>query len=384
MKKVSNNLTKKNLTVCFFGSYDRNFTSNRIINNGLLKNNVDIVIVNAHTPVTRLDSPKDATFFHLIMRVLRKYKIVIEVFKNIEGIKKSDVIYVGYPGHIDVLPAYVVAKIFRKKLVFNPLIVISTGLIEEQGIVSRKSLFGKIIKFGETIIYHACDLVLADTPFQKDHLVNQFNLNEGKIKILPIGADDEIYPFAPKLKDDGYFNVVYYGLFSPIHGVEHLIKAAKQLEKEKKIRFIFVGKGNTYDKDRSLAITLKVKNALFYPDMTEVDAFNTLKTADVFIGFLANHPVVQRVVPNKVYQGLALGKTVITAYSPAIESMLINNKNVILAKAANPESIARTILSLKNNPQKNKKVSRNGYRVFSNQFTPLSIGNALKRYLSEL
>ena len=50
---------------------------------------------------------------------LLKFGLIPEIFKNLDGIKKSDVIYVGYPGHVDVVPAWIIAKIFRKKLVFN-------------------------------------------------------------------------------------------------------------------------------------------------------------------------------------------------------------------------------------------------------------------------
>lgn len=374
----------KRITVCFFGSYDRNFTSNKIIYNGLIKNGAEVVIVNSHTPVTRLDSEKDASFFNFVRRILRKYKIITEVIKNIGGIKRSDVIYVGYPGHVDVLPAFLLAKIFNKKLVFNPLIIIYTGLTEEQKIVKKNSLFAKFVKFGETLIYKSCDLVVADTPFQKEHLNKEFGVSKDKIRVLPIGADDKVYPFAPKVGSDPNFNVVYYGLFSPIHGVEYLIKAAKLLEKQKDIKFLLVGNGNTFQKDFDLAKRLKVKNVIFYKDMMEKDAFDTLRKADVFLGFLAEHPVGKRVVPNKVYQGLALGKTVLTAYSPAIEGVLTDQKNVYLCKADNPVSVSEAILDLRNNPGKNKLISKNGHKLFIDSFTPKSIGRDLIKYLKEI
>lgn len=374
----------KKLTVCFFGSYDRNFTSNKIITTGLLENNVDIVVVNSHTPVTRLDNKKDATFFHLIRRTLRKYKIITEIFKNLDGIKRSDVIYVGYPGHVDVILAFLVAKIFNKKLVFNPLIIIYTGLTEEQKIVRKDTFFAKLVKLGETLIYKSCDLVLADTPFQKEHLNKEFGISKDKIEVLPIGADDKIYPHAPKIGEKNIFNVVYYGLYSPIHGVEYLVKAAKLVEKEKSIKFILVGNGNTFEKDYALAKKLKLKNVIFHKDMTEKDAFETLRQSDVFTGFLQDHPVVKRVVPNKVYQGLALGKTVLTAFSPAIEGLLNNKKNVYLVKPNSPESIAKAVIELKKSPKLNKLISDNGYKLFMNSFKPQSIGRALGGYLKDL
>lgn len=374
----------KSLTVCFFGSYDKNFTSNKIIYNGLVKNGARIVVVNSHTPVTRLDSKKDATFLNFIKRVFKKFRLISEIIKNIDGIKKSDVIYVGYPGHVDVIPGWIIAKIFNKKLVFNPLIIIYTGLTEEQKIVKKNSLFGRFVKLGESIIYKSCDLVLADTPFQKRHIINQFGISEKKIKVLPIGADDQIYPYAPKTTDKDKFNVVYYGLFSPIHGVEYLIKAAKLLEKEKSIQFLLVGNGNTFEKDQQLAKKLKVNNVIFYKDLTEKDSFQTLKRADVFTGFLGKHPVIDRVIPNKVYQGLALGKIVLTAYSPAIEGVLKNNHDVSLCDQANPESIAKTILALKRNPVKSKSIGKNGYQLFIQNFRPVSIGKELISYLKDI
>ena len=374
----------KKLTACFFGSYDRNFTSNKIIYQGLINNGARVVIVNSHTPVTRLDSEKDATFLNLIKRILKKNKIFIEIFKNIKGIRKSDVIYVGYPGHVDVLLAFIIAKLFHKKLVFNPLIIIYTGLTEEQKIVKKESLFAKIVKIAETLIYKSCDLVFADTNYQKEHLNKEFGLSKDKIKVLPIGADDKVYPYAPKVGETQHFNVVYYGLFSPIHGVEFLIKAAKILEKEKSIKFILVGNGNTFEKDFNLAKKLKLKNVVFEKDMRENDAFNTLRQSDIFLGFLADHPVGKRVVPNKVYQGLALGKTVLTAYSPAIEGMLTHKKDVYLRKADNQESAAQAILDLKNNPKLNSQIARNGYELFKEKFTPNSIGRDLAKYLREI
>lgn len=374
----------KKLTVCLFGSYDRNFTSNKIIYTGLVKNGAKVVIVNSHTPVTRLDSQKDATFLNFLKRVSKKFALIPEIFKNIKSIKKADIIYVGYPGHVDVIPAWIVAKIFQKKLVFNPLIIVYTGLTQEQKIVKEGSLFARFVKFGESIIYKSCDLVLADTPFQKNHLIREFGVSEQNIEVLPIGADDVVYPYAPKKDENDKFNVVYYGLFSPIHGVEYLIRAAKLVQKEKDIQFIMVGNGNAYEKNFKLANDLKVKNVIFYKDMTEKDAFDTLRRSDIFTGFLLDHPVVSRVVPNKVYQGLSLGKVVLTAFSPAIEGMLTNKKEVYLCKPNDPKSIAEAIIDLKNNPKLTRLISKNGHDLFVKNFRPEATGRDLIKYLKEL
>lgn len=372
---------KKKITVCFFGTYDKNFTSNKIVNKGLVQAGVEVVAVNAHTPVTKLNSEGDASAFQFLFRVLRKYRIFVEIIKNIKGIRKSDIIYVGYPGHVDVVFAYILAKIFNKKLTFNPLIILYTGLTEEQAIVGKNSLRGRIVKLGETLIYKMCDLVLADTPFQKEHINNEFGISKDKIEVLPIGADNEVYKYAPKSKNDGFFNVVYYGLYSPAHGVRYLVEAANILKSNKKIRFLMVGDGNTYAKDFALAQKYGLKNMIFYKDMTEIDAFETLSTGDVFLGFLEKHPVVKRVVPNKVYQGLALGKAVLTADTPALKGVLEDKEEVFLCQPASPESVAHSILELYKNPGLTKKISEKGYLIFKQKFTPKKIGEQLNVFM---
>lgn len=374
----------KKITVCFFGTYDRNFTSNRIVYSGLVSGGAKVIIVNSHTPVTRLDNEKDATIFHIFRRVLRKYRIFIEIVKNINGIKDSDVIYVGYPGHVDVALAFVLGKLFGKKLVFNPLIILYTGLTQEQRIMKTNSIVAKLVKFGESLIYRSCDLVLADTLYQKDHLISEFGVDKNKVKVLPIGADNKVYPYAPKEVKDNNFYVVYYGLFSPVHGVEYLIRAAKTLENNKRIKILLVGNGNTFEKDFKLAKDLKVNNVTFFRDLTEKDSFETLRKADVFIGFLADHPVGKRVVPNKVYQGLSLGKTVLTTFSPAIEGMLKNQEDVYLCKPDSPQSIADAILDLESDSAKNKNIAKNGHELFLKNFTPESIGKTLIRHLQKV
>lgn len=367
----------KKLKVCFFGSYDRDFTSNKIVLNGLLANGVDVVEVNSNVKMTRMDAKKDVTGSGFLKRIVKKWEIVPLIFKNLKEIRTSDVIYIGFPGHFDVLIAYPLSIIFRKPIVFNPLVVFYTGFVNDQGIIKEGSLLAKIFKFGERLIYKISDLVLADTPLQKVHLHDEFNVSNNKIEILPIGADDVVYPLSPKKTDLKTFNVMYYGLYAPLHGVEYIIEAANILKNEKKIKFVMVGNGNTYEENYKKAQELGLKNVEFLKDMNEQNALKTLSTADVFLGFLQDHPTVTRVIPNKVYQGLALGKAVITADMPVIRSVFDDKKNIYLCEAASGKSLAVAILDLYNNPKMKEKIAKNGYELFLDEFTPEKVGKKL-------
>ncbi len=369
---------RNQLQVCFYGAYDRDFTSNRLLIAGLRENGVRVVEVNANVKMTRLDRDEDMSWWKLMFRILRKYRLISETVKHIDDIKKSDVIYIGFPGHFEVLPAYIVAKIFRKKLIFNPLVIFYTGYVDDQGILKRDSFLAKVIKVAEGLVYSLPDVILADTPFQKEHICKDFGINPGKVDVLPIGADDKVYPYSPKTKEDGLLNIMYYGLYTPLHGIGHIVDAATILRGYSDIVFTMVGKGHTFEENYKKAQDRNLVNMKFYPDMMEDTALSTLAQGDIFLGFLQKHPTVDRVVPNKVYQGLALGKAVISADAKVIRSIFQDRKNIYLCEASSGKSLADAILDLRNNKSLTEKIAKNGYSLYKARFTPKMVGLTLK------
>ncbi len=371
------------MKICFFGAYDRNYTSNQIVLKGLEQNNVKVVEVNSHTPLTRLDSEKDMSTFKLISRILKKRKIVTEIVKHWKDLRTCDYIYVAFPGHFDVILAYPLAKLLRKKILFNPIVIFYTGFVNDQGILKDGSILANILKLGEKMIYGMSDIILADTQLQKDHIHSLFGTSNDKIKVLALGADDSIYKYSFKKPTKREFNVVYYGLYSPLHGVEYILDAAELCLKDKSIKFLMVGKGNTYEKTVADAKKRKLTNVIFYPDLTEVDSYETLASADVFIGFLQKHPTVDRIVPNKVYQGFALGKTVVTGETPVMNELFEHKKHVYFCKLADGKSLANAVLELRSNEKLQTDIAKDGYKIFMDKFTPRQIGKQFINLMSK-
>ena len=373
------------MNICYFGTYDKTYTSNKFFLQALKENNVSVLEINAHTEVTKLTTTSEMSWLQIIKRMLRKYRIFSEIIKHCKELKNVDVIYVGYPGHVDVFLAYIVAKIFRKKLVFNPLLLIYVGFSEEQSILNKKSLLGKVIKTGETLAYKLCDIVFADTPYQEKFLKEDFGINQKKLRVLPIGADNTFYKYTPITTNvSKKLTVVYYGLYSPIHGVQYLVDAANILKDDKDISFIFIGQGNTFEKNYSRAQQLKLTNITFIHDVPQSEHPQYMEKADVFLGFLAKHPSVKRVIANKIYQGMALGKVVLTADAAVARSVFSHKENMYLVKPADPKAIVRALIELKSNPALRIKIAENGHKMFIKEFTPKAVGKQLVKYIEEI
>ena len=371
-------------TICFFGTYDRTYTSNKLMLDAFAKINVKVIEVNAEIKITRLDTKKEMNWFNLAKRVLNKFSIIWAIIKKWNEIKKCDVIYVGYPGHLDVFWAWPVAKMLNKKLVFNPLLIIYTGFSKEQGILNKNSFMGIATKYVESLAYNLCDMVFADTLLQKTFLIERLGVKPEKIRVLPLGADDKYYHFTPYSNLEHKLNVVYYGLYSPIHGVEYIIDAANILKNDHDIIFTFVGNGNTFKVNYDRAQKLGLKNCIFYENTPLDEHPGIIAKGDIFLGFLQKHPSVDRIIPNKIYQGMALNKVVLTADAQVTRSLFTHKKNMYLVEPANAEALVQALIELKNNPNMRKEIAENGNTLFNQEFKPEQVATKCMLYLNEL
>lgn len=365
------------MKICFFGTYDKKYSSNKIILDGFKRNNVKVLEVNNDIRITSLNNTKHLRVLSLINRILIKFSLIPLIFKNLDKIKKCDAIYVGYPGHIDILFAYPLAKLLGKKLIFYPLIILWITFSEDIKLFTKKSIYARLLKVYEKLIYKLPDLIYADIPLQKKIFVEEFKVPAEKIEEIPIGADDLIYKPSGIEKEIKDLKVVYYGLYSPLHGVEYILKAAKFLKKYRDIKFLMIGQGQTFDKNYRYVKKENLKNVIFYTDATEENAGELLRSGHLFFGHASKSPTVYRTLPNKVYQGLALGKVVFTVKTPATEGVFENKKDAYFFNPADAASIADGILDLRNNPSMVKRIAKNGYKLFTEKFTPSKIAKKI-------
>ncbi len=373
----------KKLKVCYFGVGEitgKNKTN--IIR--MEENNCQLLYVFVENKLTMMDKEEHTGIKSSILRVLQKIRIIPAILKNTKTLRECDLIYVGFPGHFDMPSAFIISRIFSKPLVFDPVITLIDTFTEDVGLIGKNSLKALIIKRLERFFYNLADIILLDTEVLKRYFRDEFGVNEDKLKVIPLGADERIYKMNGFKKfNSGDFRVVYYGLYNALHGVEYAIEAAKKLKNVPGIKFLLIGKGRTYPGIRAKAEKYRLTNVEFYPDMMEKDALKTLQTGDVFLGFLQSVPSVKRFIPNKVFQGMALGKAVVTADSEVMRETFIDNENIMLCLPKDGESVADAIKKLKDNPGTLKKIQENSYRIFMKKYSMKQVGKSLHKVLQE-
>lgn len=368
------------MTICYFGTYEKNYPRNRNVIIGLASNGLEVI--ECHEPLLEKIEDKTSLSFskkiNLISGTIKSYaNLAIKRFR----LPKVDYVIVGYMGQIDMILARVLFP--TKKIFFNPMISLYDTIVNDRE-MSNNYFIKRAFYLLDKISCQLADKIILDTPEHAKYFQKEFKVPEEKLTHVYIGADNKVFYPLPEEKDD-FFNVLFYGKFNPLQGIEYLVKAAKILESNKKIRFKIIGTGQTYKKIIFLAKNLGIKNITFIDWVPFQDLPREINKADVCIGgHFGESEKAKRVVANKVFQIIAMKKPVIISDSPSSASAgFIDKENCLFCKTKNSKELAEKIIELKNNSGLLDKISKNGYLLFKNNFTPEKTAKKFKAIMEK-
>ena len=161
-------------------------------------------------------------------------------------------------------------------------------------------------------------------------------LPRSKLRRLWVGADDDVMQPRSVEPHEG-FRVFVYASFIPLHGLEHVVRAAALLEaRGVEVTIDIVGDGDTATSVHRLAAELGVHSVRFLGRRPYAELPDLMAQADVCLGIFGTSAKAQRVIPNKVYDALACARPVITADTPAIRELLRPDEEVIVCPPGDP------------------------------------------------
>jgi len=386
---------KAEMKVCYFGTYEKNYPLNSIIIKGLKKNSVEVE--ECHVFLWEKYANKYSNFlkpFSLLKltanAMISYLKLVFKFFKKCRNI---DVFVVGYIGQIDVLllKTLTLLKKNKPKIIFIPLVSLYNTAVIDRNLFAKNSASARFLFYIDKLSFKIPDLIILDTNEHIAYICRLFGLDERKFKRVWVGADNGVfYPIEHKKKSQselekhGKFNVLFFGKYIPLHGVEYIIKAAKLLEYDQNIKFRMIGNGQLYNKMFKMSRQLNLKNVDFTKWIEHDMLVEEINRSTVVLGIFGGAGKSLRVIPNKIFQAVACRKPVITGASRAIKELFTDEKNILLCENKDPLSLKSAVLKLKNNNNLRKRIADNGYKVFSSSLTPEKIGKRIKNFIYSL
>jgi glycosyltransferase involved in cell wall biosynthesis len=263
-------------------------------------------------------------------------------------------VLIGYPGHLDMLVLGLLARLARRWLVFDPLVTLTDTLVEDRGLVAPGSARARLIGAVDRAALRLAHVVLADTEENAAYMQALAPATRARFVVVPVGADEQLFspdrgpapPVSWPEHPPGALRVLFYGTFIPLHGPETIVRAAAYLD-PRSTSLVMVGQGQLWSQTRALATCLGVPNVAFVHWVPYHELPAWISQADVVLGIFGETSKAARVIPNKVYQAMAMGAALVTRDSPPVRRLLEHGRSALLVPPADPIALARALEALR-------------------------------------
>ena len=254
--------------------------------------------------------------------------------------RKPALIWVPCFRQSDIASAAHWADKWRVPLVVDPLISAYQKEVFERTKWRPDSVKAGQRKKTESQLLGLADIVIADTPAHADFFSDRLDVKTHKLAVLYVSAEDNHFSPSPLPKANNCIEVLFYGSFLPLQGIETIIKAALQVQVQP-IRWTLLGQGDLLSAMQKMAGS--AKNISFEPWLDYARLPERLARAHILLGIFGITMKAGLVIPNKMFQSMAAGRPVITMSSEAYRDTLAGSPIIGWVPPGDPDALARLV-----------------------------------------
>ena len=275
---------------------------------------------------------------------------------------RPDFVLVGFLGHFDVLLA---------RWVFRGVPIVLDHLVGAEETARDRGLGGavllRLLAWVDRRAVRAASVVLVDT---EEHRALVPRERAADTLVVPVGADDDWFAAATEewRADAGPLRVVFFGLFTPLQGAPIIGEALTRLAAAD-VEVTMIGHGQDLAATRAAA---GANSRVTWRHWVEAaDLPSVVAAHDVCLGIFGDGPKARRVVPTKVFQGMAAGCAIVTS-DTAPQRRLLGDA-ATLVPPGDPAALAAALLALARDPAELQRMRARALALAREQLTPLAV-----------
>lgn len=366
------------MRLCFFGTYDRHRPRTTVLLKGLRAHDIPVVEC-WHSPWVGVRDKSQLGGARGYVWAGLRYLIALPslVIRYLLSTPSHDAVVVPYPGQVDVIVARMLSVITRKPVVFVPHVSLHETVVEDRHLVKERGIVSRFLRLLDVLSLRVSDLVVVDTPDALEHYRVHLGLRPEKVVVVPVGAEDDLFRPPPmKRREDRTLKVLFYGTFIPLQGVDTILRAAREVSCDA-IAFRLIGTGQEYARALAWANQQGLRNVEWVPWVDYERLPEAIAEADVCLGIFGDTPKAGRVIPNKVYQALAMGKPVVTGDYAVVRRYLRDHHDCILVRPGRPDELADALRMLAHEPELRRRLGLRARETYAASFSTGAVTGAL-------
>jgi len=285
-----------------------------------------------------------------------------------------DVVLVAEFCHKDVPAAWLAARRARAVLAADPLISRVDTLLGEWGKYRPGTLDAWANAKWDRVAMRWPAVVVADTEVHARRFAGA--ADRIPFPVVYVGADDAFFDLPDEEPQAEAFTVLYAGGFLPLHGMGTILEAAEKL-RDTEIVFDLVGTGIQYDAARDRARERGLTNVRFFGKRPIEELPGRMFHSHVVLGVFGDSGEAMRVIPNKVSQGLAAGRCVVTGDTEAARELLTPGGDAVLVRPGDADALADALRVLASDAQTRLRIAGAGRALARRALTPEAVARQL-------
>ena len=314
-------------TVCCFGAYDPDYPRNRIVRAGLAAAGFGVVEVRAPAK-----------------RAWRRWPVLAAAWSRVA--ERTDLVLVPEFRHKDVPLAQALKG--GRPLVFDPLVSRWDTLVADWGLHAEGSAQARWNRTIDRWTFRAADRLLCDT-WAHAELFVALGAERSRLRRVLVGAEPEFFELPPP-PEEGPVRISYIGGFIPLHGIGTVLEAVARLEARAAALPPFivqlVGEGIDHDEARRAALALKLTRVDFIRRAGFGNAPHVLTSSHVALGAFGAGEKAGRVIPHKVWAGLAAGRAVVSGDGEGPREVFTDGVHLRLTPRGDAAALAGALADL--------------------------------------
>jgi glycosyltransferase involved in cell wall biosynthesis len=166
------------------------------------------------------------------------------------------------------------------------------------------------------------------------------------------------------------FTVHFHGTFIPLQGIKYIIEAADILGDED-IHFRIIGSGQEFEMIKKLVTEKRLESKIEFTGKVPIEKLpGFMASAQIVLGIFGDTEKTKHVIPNKVYEAMAMGKCIITADTPAIHELDGSTAALFLVPVADSKALANAILTLRRDANKRRELELTSRDIYERELLP--------------
>jgi glycosyltransferase involved in cell wall biosynthesis len=312
-----------------WGTYDTGKPRTRILRDGLRR--AGIILEECRASVWDGIEDKSqvrgaARRLRLLVRWLASYPALLWRFMRAS---RPDLVLIGFPGVLDAILLAPFARLRGVPIVWDMFMSLYDTVVLDRRMLRPGNPIARLLLAVERFAIRRCEVVFLDTQAHARYIEKLFGLTQGRCGAVWVGVETEHFTAADTTEGararpaDAPVQVLFYGQFIPVHGIETIIAAAHVLANEP-IEWMLIGRGQESERIAALLAAAPLPKLRQIDWVEYTDLKRWIARADVCLGIFSASEKAASAIPNKVFQIVAAGRPVVTRDSLAIRELLVH------------------------------------------------------------